>query len=135
MNRSFATRSFALLTALLVLFSGTGEVLGAHACPHHGHLGVSEATGHGAAAEDAGDGRDLAAQPAGSSAPAGHEGPCTCAGPCHGNAPEVSTGVPSQRSAGLFSVRRAVGYIVVRHARLSFLPFFHPYANAPPPGV
>ena len=127
-------RLLALLGALLFLFSRTGEALGAHACPHHGLHGAASATEHGSPATGHGHpgGAEHAAEP---TAPSEHAGPCTCAGPCHASGSSLATDAPLRRSLDLFLVRRDVGCLAAEHPRRILLPFFHPYATAPPPSA
>ncbi|MFW6039966.1 MAG: hypothetical protein ACOC9N_02700 [Gemmatimonadota bacterium] len=122
-----------LVWTALFLVCTTGEAVGAHACPHHGHAAVPGAADHGSLP---GHVHPDAAEPdGGDAAPGEHTGPCTCAGPCHGTEAQFSTTASSPHTVEAFPVRHRRGYVVARHPRLTLLPFFHPYANAPPPGV
>ena len=75
-KRSAANRFSALLAALLLLFTWTGDAVGLHPCPHHSAV----ARAGGGPAAPAGHGAHVEHDPA----PADHgaHGGCTCVGCC-----------------------------------------------------
>ena len=124
----------ALLGAAFFLFSRTGEALGAHACLHHELPGAASATEHGSRVADHGH-PALAERAAEPTDPTEHAGPCTCAGPCYARGSCLATDVALRRALNLFWVRWDVGCLASGHPRQILLPFFHPYATAPPPSA
>lgn len=145
MSRSPAHRLAALLAPVFLLFTGTGEALGMHPCPHHSYIEgaaagapVSEpASGHGehgaAHAEHpappaAADGDHHAAAD-----PAEHpeHGTCTCLGGC----PPLGLALPSGEGVEI-AVPAPADVLRVRpegeRPNASPIPFVLPYGHAPP---
>ena len=129
MRRTLYQRVTAILMALVFLLSGAGELFGAHVCPQHDPI-VYQAT-HG---ED--DGQAAAHRhhehPASSGeSQDGHEH-CTCLGVCPTSAP---AGVPAEVS---LTVAETLDWVPVAPAATvevvlpAFIPYFLPYAQAPP---
>jgi hypothetical protein len=117
------------LVAATFLLGGAEHWFGLEACPHHdaafvGH-GVSEA-----------EGADHHAHHGGSSeAPesdSGEHGPCDCIGPCASPSP---TAIPTTASAAIAASFERVEISVSRPREFvprQFVPYFLPYAHAPP---
>lgn len=125
MRRSRPDRFSALLAALLLLFTWTGDAAGLHPCPHHSAVPAEQE--HAAGAHHAHD-----ADPG---APAGHgadHGACTCAGSCLGGAAlpaldAVPGEVPLAAAPGRYAAAPDAAGLPDR-----FPPFVLPYGHAPP---
>lgn len=131
-KRSTANRFSALLAALLLLFTWTGDAVGLHPCPHHSAVvradgGAAAPAGHGAHAEHA-----AAAEHDRAPAAHGAHGGCTCVGCCPAGV-ALPTFAAACREAGVV-VPAAPVASVDRGAGLPdrFPPFTLPYGLAPP---
>ncbi len=135
-KRSAANRFSALLAALLLLFTWTGDAVGLHPCPHHSAVvraggGPAARAGHGAHAEH---GPAAAAAAEHDRAPADHgaHGGCTCVGCCPAGV-ALPVFAASCREAGAVVPAAPVASLD-RGAGLPdrFPPFTLPYGLAPP---
>lgn len=133
MMRYRSSRLSALFTAVVFLLIGAGDVFGLHSCPHH----ENASPGHGqAAAEHDGTAHHSAHHGEEAGTPAGgadHSGgPCICGGSC----PAVSLAPLPATSISIVEIFPAAVQPVGIRDRIAprerFLPFFLPYANAPP---
>ncbi|MET0399372.1 MAG: hypothetical protein ABW277_21460 [Longimicrobiaceae bacterium] len=136
MKRSAANRFSALLAALLLLFTWTGDAVGLHPCPHHSAVaraggGPAAGAGHGAHPE-----HDPAASAAAEHdrAPADHgaHGGCTCVGCCPAGVALPVFAVPFCDVGD--AVPAASVAVADRGTGLPdrFPPFVLPYGLAPP---
>ena len=141
MIRTSPHRLTALLATLVFLFTWTGDVFGQHPCPHHSsvpgpaaHVSAEHGGGMADVDHDAHAGHGGAAMPDGhhGSDPGQEHAVCTCLGSC----PSAAGGaLPEDADAGLRvapawvrDVRPDAAHSVLPR----LLPFFLPYAQAPP---
>jgi hypothetical protein len=122
-------RIVAMMTALVFLLLGAGDLFGLRACPHH-----ESSDGHGGAHASAPE-RSLHhehREEAPSSVPDANHEPCTCAGFCP-TAPTV--GLPADTDVPVAFTVAAAELPVVGDTGSEFprfIPFFLPYSQAPP---
>lgn len=132
MMRYRSSRLSALFMAVVFLLIGAGDLFGLHSCPHHD----DSAAGHEMPAGEGASHHSAAGHDHGLSMPAdegGHTGgPCICGGSC----PAASLAPLPGTSISIVEIFPAaaqpVGIRDIVVARNFFLPFFLPYANAPP---
>lgn len=136
MMRYRSSRLSALFLAVVFLLIGAGGVFGLHSCPHHdgASSGHEQPAGEGGAHHTPaghdhahGEGHET---PADEGAHSG--GPCICGGSC----PAASLAPLPGTSISIVEILPAsVQPAGIRDSvapRERFLPFFLPYANAPP---
>lgn len=142
--RTSPHRPTALLAALVFLLTWTGDVFGQHPCPHHSSVPGAAAhasmnhdghADHAAPAEHAGHGDhgEAAASDDHHGSESGQDhAVCTCLGSC----PSAAGGaLPADADAGL---RVAPAWVrdvrpdAAQSVLPRLLPFFLPYAQAPP---
>lgn len=129
-NRPFR-RLAALLGAMLVLLSGAGDALGAHACPHHAAIAAPDYAA-AAGAERHGAHAPHARMPASAPEHDGHDA-CTCGGVC-----PVSAGPVPLAARALLHLPFELPYAApAAHPDPTGLPsrltpYLLPFAQAPP---
>lgn len=134
-KRSPASRFSALLAALLLLFTWTGDAVGMHPCPHHSAV-PGAAGGHAAAApaEHAAHAAHGSTAAEHDRAPAAHgaHGGCTCVGCCPAGMALPVFAAPCCEAAAPAAAAAAV--LLDRGTGLPdrFPPFVLPYGLAPP---
>lgn len=115
-------RVFALLWAAAFLLSSAGDGFGAHACPYHDAPAAEHLADHGASHA-----------PTSEPGSEGHEGPCTCLFACQAS---VGVALAAAPPVVVGTERVEVAYGPLDHPQdlliRRTLPYFIPFANAPP---
>jgi hypothetical protein len=135
-KRSAANRFSALLAALLLLFTWTGDAVGLHPCPHHSAVartGGGPAAGAGHAAHPEHDPAAVAAEHDRAPAEHGAHGGCTCVGCCPAGVALPVFAAACREAAAVLPAAASVA-LADRGAGLPdrFPPFALPYGLAPP---
>lgn len=111
----------AAFLALLFLFAGVGDALGAHHCPHHDGVPAGAPTANSGLAHEHDPGAD-----------SDSHGPCTCVGQCHtGTAPSLPAPV-IDRDLPVPAAPPLSFRVPPPLVRLAIVPFSLPWGNAPP---
>ena len=131
MNRSPLDRLFALLLAVLFLGSTAGDGFGLDPCPHHAAPAHASAALHGEAG-NAHSAHTHDAAPSPADAPADHSGACTCIGACEAGTGAALSAPPLAAVRAHFVVHSPDHRATASSVAPRLLPYFLPYALAPP---
>jgi hypothetical protein len=131
-KRSAASRFSALVAALLVLFTWTGDAVGLHPCPHHSAVPAAAAPEHGGGHAADHGASAAAARHDPSSADHAEHGACTCVGCCPAGVALPVFAAPCCDASPVLPASPPVSADPGTGLPDRFPPFFLPYGLAPP---